>query len=81
MIASAELRAEVLARLRELTTAHPDRTSHLAIDVAQRGQPLSIPAVQAALYHLWEHHQVVHTGRGWRLRPDDAALTLEVHGG
>lgn len=73
------MKREVLTRLRHLTTNRPDRTTHLAIDIAQHGAPLSIPAVQVALEQLWADHQVVHTGRGWRL-PDSDGVQLEIDG-
>ncbi|MGE0025726.1 MAG: hypothetical protein AB7O78_17745 [Thermoleophilia bacterium] len=76
MIPSADLRAEILVRLRQLADAHPERSVHLAIDVAQHGRPLSIPACQVALEQLWEAKQVVHVGRGWRLPPDGIQMEI-----
>lgn len=71
--ASDSFRAEVLARLRALDDARPERSAHLSIDVAQHGEPLSITAVQRALEELWQEKMVVHVGRaGWRAR--------DVHG-
>lgn len=79
---SADLRAEVLARLRALDDAHPERSAHLTIDVAQHGRPLSIPAVQVALDRLWTEHQVVRVGRaGWRTPPPGVEVQLEVGDG
>lgn len=75
---TTDLRVEVLQRLRGLADAHPDRTSHLTIDVAQHGRPLNIPAVQVTLEELWVARQVLHVGRGWRLPPDGLQIRMDV---
>lgn len=77
-VAGGDLHREVLHRLRQLDDAHPERTRHLAIDVAQHGAPLNIPAVQRALEDLWEARQVMHIGRGWRLPTPGVQVQLEV---
>jgi hypothetical protein len=71
MTATADLRTEVLDRLRALAVARPERTVHLTIDVVRYGASLPIPAVLATLESLRERGEVVHAGGGWRL-PDGA---------
>jgi hypothetical protein len=74
------LRAEVLERLRALAVAHPERTVHLAIDVAQHGPPRPVPEVHAALEELRERREVMPVGGGWRLADGPDGVWLEVRG-
>ena len=73
-----DLRAEVLARLRALGVAHPERTVHLTIDIARHGAPLAVPTVLSTLENLRERGEVVHVGGGWRLSDGPESVRLEV---
>jgi len=81
---SDELRTEVVERLHALTIAHPERTVHLAIDVAQHGPARPVRAVQAALTDLLQRGVVMHVGGGWRLpdgpEPVQLAVSTADHG-
>jgi hypothetical protein len=60
-----DLRQEVLRRLRALGVVHPERTVHLAIDIAHHGAALPVPAVLATREDLRERGRVVRVGGGW----------------
>jgi hypothetical protein len=79
--ASDQLLTEVLARLRALALAHPERTVHLAIDVALHGPPRPVREVHAALEELRERREVMPVGGGWRLADGPEGVRLEVCGG
>lgn len=82
MTTSADLRIEVLDRLAALEVAHPERRSHMVIDVAMRGEYRSISAVLRALDELWEQGRVDRVGeRGWRVRPAGVEVQLEMGDG
>jgi hypothetical protein len=73
-----ELRPEVVRRLRAMGVAHPERTVHLAIDVARYGATLPVPSVLASLEALRDAGAVVPVGGGWRLADGPEPVRLEV---
>lgn len=82
MTTSADLRAEVLERLRALEDAHPERRSHMAYEVAMLGRIRSISTVLRALDELREDGRVDRVGeRGWRVRPAGVSVQMEMGDG